>query len=205
MTYAGHPPATGTVQFTDGTTTGRSRAADSPLGRAALTALRVAPLLDGRPWRWRLHDGVAELWADRVGQRHPADPLPLLVCGAALHRTRIALAAAGWDCTVDRLPDPDRPEFLALLRAGDQRSATCGDAQTYRTVFLGHPGHPAGDSRVVAAPPSTLYRLRDTAESSGAGLRLLGADEPDLLAAFGVAADGGASHAILYARSDTAR
>ena len=202
MTSVGHARATGTVEFTDGTSAGRDGAAGSPLGQAVLTALRAAPLLDGGPWHWRLHDGVAELWTDRIQPSGPADPLPVATCGAALQQSRIALAAAGWESTVDRLPDPRQPGLVALLRGGGPRRATSTDAQTYRAVLAGPARQPAA---AFPAPPSTLYRLRDTAERSGAGLRLLAADEPDLLAALGVPATGGqASQAILFARADTA-
>lgn len=204
MTTVGHARATGTVEFTDGTSAGRDSAAGSPLGQAVLTALRAAPLLDGRPWRWRLHDGVAELWADRVQPLGPADPMPVVVCGAALQQSRIALAAAGWESTVDRLPDPHQPGFVALLRRGGPRAARSADAQTYRAVLAGPGGHPAA-ALPHPAPPSTLYRLRDTAERSGAGLRLLGPGESGVLASLGTAADRRAGHAILYARSDSPR
>jgi hypothetical protein len=39
----------------------------------------------------------------------------MLSCGAALHHLRVALAAAGVDTTVHRLPDPARPDLLATI------------------------------------------------------------------------------------------
>jgi hypothetical protein len=106
---------------------------------------------------------------------------------------------------VDRLPDPHRPELLALLRRGERCPAAATDAQAYRAVLAGS-ARPSGAASRVQAPPSTLYRLRDAAESNGAGLCLLAGDEPDVLAALGVpATDGQACQAILFARSDTAR
>ena len=50
-----------------------------------------------------------ELTADRTRALSTTDPdgrLLLLSCGTALHHARIALAAAGWQRTVDALPDP---------------------------------------------------------------------------------------------------
>ena len=39
----------------------------------------------------------------------------MISCGAALHHARTALAAAGWDAHVTRLPDTRRPDLLATL------------------------------------------------------------------------------------------
>jgi hypothetical protein len=40
----------------------------------------------------------------------------LLSCGAVLDHLRVAMAAAGWDTTVERFPDPRDPDHVAALR-----------------------------------------------------------------------------------------
>ena len=87
--------------------------------RSALELAARAPSVHNtQPWRWRIGDGSVELLADE-GRRLRAtdqDGRDLMMsCGAALHHLRVALAAAGVDTTVHRLPDPARPELLATI------------------------------------------------------------------------------------------
>lgn len=89
----------------------------------AVDVARAAPSMHNtQPWRWRLADGSAlQLRADRHRQLRVEDPDGRLLtqsCGAALHHARLALAAGGWQVTVDRLPDPADPDLLATVTSG---------------------------------------------------------------------------------------
>lgn len=89
------------------------------LAEAARRALRAPSILNTQPWRWRVHDDVLELFADRTRQLASIDPsgrLLTLSCGAALHHARVALAATGYEAVVERFPDPTDGDLLARLR-----------------------------------------------------------------------------------------
>ena len=81
---------------------------------AARSSARVTPA--GRPWRWVVHTDSLDLYADG-GPPWTAgvpDPLVLVDCGVALHRTRVALVADGVAASVRLRPDRD-PDHVATL------------------------------------------------------------------------------------------
>jgi nitroreductase len=87
--------------------------------RAAVELGSHAPSVhNSQPWRWRLEGRSLLLQADlrRWLPATDADGRDLVVsCGAALHHTRVALAASGVHAVVHRIPDPERPDDLAVL------------------------------------------------------------------------------------------
>ena len=92
---------------------------DRGTARAAVALAARAPSVhNSQPWRWWIGERVVHLYAD-MGRWLPltdTDGRDLMIsCGAALHHLRVALAALGVAATVDRLPDPDRPELLAAV------------------------------------------------------------------------------------------
>lgn len=99
-------------------------AVDDDTVHAALELAGRAPSVHNtQPWRWQLGDSAIHLYADLDRWLLATDPdgRDLLVsCGAWLHHLRMALATSDIGVTVDRLPDPDEPDLLAVvsLRAG---------------------------------------------------------------------------------------
>src|SRR3954453_4606876 len=93
--------------------------------RAAVELGSPAPSLqNSQPWRWRLGLRSLLLQADlrRWLPATDADGRDLAVsCGAALHHTRVALAASGLHTIVHPIPDPDRPDDLAALELSLRR------------------------------------------------------------------------------------
>ncbi len=96
---------------------------DATTVRTALQLATRAPSVhNSQPWRWRVlttgpHHRV-QLWSDERRRLPHTDPDGrdlVLSCGTALHHAVVAFAALGWRATVHRLPDPDRPELLAVL------------------------------------------------------------------------------------------
>lgn len=72
---------------------------------------------------------------DARGPATDADGRDLVVsCGAALHHTRVALAAAGVHAAVHRIPDPQRPDDLAALELAP-RSPADGDVELAATIL----------------------------------------------------------------------
>lgn len=132
--------------MTSGLTTERSLL----LRRAAARAIRAPSIHNTQPWRFVLTGDTLEIHADRTRQLGVLDPRGRqlsISCGCALYNARVAIAAAGYEPVVHRLPDEDRPDLLArvsigaplhwpgsgaLDRAIDQR-------RTNRRAFIGDP------------------------------------------------------------------
>lgn len=72
----------------------------------AAEAARYAPSVHNtQPWTWILRSDRLELHADTDRQLTAQDPdahMLLLSCGAALHHAEVALAADGWQFSIDR-------------------------------------------------------------------------------------------------------
>jgi hypothetical protein len=91
---------------------------DRVLQEAVMLACRAPSLHNSQPWRWISDGAVLHLFADHMRLMLAADSSGrelLLSCGAVLDHLRVAMAAAGWDTTVERFPDPHQPDHLAAL------------------------------------------------------------------------------------------
>ncbi|MGY0236777.1 Acg family FMN-binding oxidoreductase [Longispora urticae] len=162
------------IHFTDTDPAQRARAGFSALGQAVLTALRAPSVFNTQPWRWDLHDGVADLRAD-VGRRLPGlDPdsrLLVVSCGTALHHAVVALTAAGHTVAVRRGPDPHQPDLLARLEPTGHRPPAAMDLRLAQAI-----GVRRTDRRPFTAlpvPDQTVDALRAAAERHGAHLQFL--------------------------------
>ncbi len=88
------------------------------MGRAALRASLAPSVHNTQPWRFAVTRGSFKLYADDTRRLRVLDPRGrqlLISCGCALFNARAALAAAGYEARVERLPDPERPELVARL------------------------------------------------------------------------------------------
>jgi hypothetical protein len=86
---------------------------------AVTLACRAPSLHNTQPWRWTFDGAGLDLFADRMRVVLSTDSTGrevLLSCGAVLDHLRVAMAAAGWDTTVERFPDPHDPDHVAALR-----------------------------------------------------------------------------------------
>jgi len=86
---------------------------------AVTLACRAPSLHNSQPWRWTSDGTVLHLHADRTRLMWSADSAGremLLSCGAALDHLVVAMAAAGWNCAVERFPDPHDPDHVAIVR-----------------------------------------------------------------------------------------
>jgi nitroreductase len=144
--------------------------------RAAVDVARGAPSVHNtQPWRWRLGEGGSlELRADRRRQLPVADPDARLLtesCGAALHHARLALAAGGWQVTVDRLPAPADPDRLATLTADGYHVP-----DPYAAALLSTVGIRRTDRRPVTDQPIeslVLDAIGTAAEGEGTHLHVI--------------------------------
>jgi nitroreductase len=79
-------------------------------------ACRAPSLHNSQPWQWRFDKGTLHLFADhsRIGRHTDATGREVILsCGAALDHLLVAAAAAGWQVTVERYPDPHDHDHLA--------------------------------------------------------------------------------------------
>lgn len=92
------------------------------LRRAAVRATRAPSIHNTQPWGLALTPTSLELHADRSRQLRVLDPRCrqlLISCGCALFNARVALAHSGYAGIVERFPDPDRPDLIARIGAGE--------------------------------------------------------------------------------------
>src|SRR4051812_6145140 len=90
----------------------------SPIATALAAAVRAPSPHNTQPWRfvsgWDRIEVLLD--AERVLAVADSDAKEArLSCGAAILNIRVALRAAGYDSTVDLLPDRGRPEHLATV------------------------------------------------------------------------------------------
>ena len=91
---------------------------EQALRRIVELATRAPSVHNTQPWQWRWAAVALELYADRSRQLPASDPEGrnlTISCGAALHHAEVAADALGWSTTVTRLPDPERPDLMAVI------------------------------------------------------------------------------------------
>ena len=159
----------------------------TPLEQAARAAQYAPSIFNTQPWTWRLTGDTAELFADPARRLDAVDRdgrLLLISCGTALHHARTALAADGWTATVERLPDPRRPELLARVRLGpagppDPQARRMADAMPRR-----HTDRRSFGDRAV--PAAEVTKLRLFVEAEGVYLHEV---RPEQIAQFAISAE----------------
>src|SRR5579859_5716765 len=143
---------------------------------------RYAPSIhNSQPWRWRVAEGVLDLYLvdDRVlPVTDPDGRLAVLSCGTALHHARTALAAEGFIVEVTRILDDTH---LARLAVTGREPVTPEAVRLVQTVRVRHT-----DRRPVTAEPADAGALASIAAAvaaEGTGLHVLRRDDVVELAA----------------------
>jgi len=94
------------------------------LRRAAVRATLAPSVHNTQPWRFRRNGSSLEIHADWDRRLRVLDPRGrqlLISCGCAVFNARVALAAAGYEAVVERLPDPAQSSLLARLTTPEHR------------------------------------------------------------------------------------
>ncbi|MGW5516257.1 Acg family FMN-binding oxidoreductase [Nocardia africana] len=81
-------------------------------------AQRAPSVHNTQPWRWTFDGRRLLLHSDPDRVLPGADPHgreQVISCGVVLHHARTALAARDWHTDIVRLPDPQRPDLMAVL------------------------------------------------------------------------------------------
>ena len=144
---------------------------------AVRAACRAPSLHNSQPWSWVLDGRRLQLFLDpsRVMATDRSARQALISCGAGLDHLRVAMAATGWQCHVDRFPDPGNPDHLASIHFTRSESVTdqarrraeaIWTRHTDRLPFVGPADSHAVEVSLAAAigdAPVQLDILRDDA------------------------------------------
>jgi nitroreductase len=144
------------------------------LADAAALAGRAPSVHNTQPWRWTVLANRLELTLDGDRQLAVADRegrLAVLSCGAALHHARVALAADGWACTVDRLPAPAWPDLLAVLTPTARTSPDADARRLVQAMWVRRTDRrPLSDESLA---PVVLAAVAEAVRAEGAHLHVL--------------------------------
>ena len=147
---------------------------DMTLRRAVQAAIRAPSMHNSQPWRFRLHDGVIDVYADPTRRLPVADAYGWglrLACGAAAFNARLAMAVAGRPTDPVVRPDPADPHLMIRLVPADPRPATPTEHRLHEAITRRHsnraPFHPD------PVPASARTALVEAARAENAWLDLL--------------------------------
>jgi nitroreductase len=127
-----------------------------------------------QPWRFRVTQAGIELHADRTRALPVSDPEGrelTISCGAALFFLRVALRRFGHMDRVHLLPDPARPDLLAVVSRGDPSRASREVLTLFGAIRERRTHRPAFEVRDVSPPD--LAAVREAAEDEGGWMRPL--------------------------------
>ena len=130
---------------------------------------------NSQPWRFRVTEAGIELHADRDRALPVSDPDGrelAISCGAALFFLRTAVRRFGHMDRVHLLPDPAKPDLLALVSRGEEARASGEVLRLFRAIRERRTHRPPFEQREVGAPD--LAALREAAEDEGGWLRPVG-------------------------------
>lgn len=151
--------------------------------RSVLDAAMAAPSpRDRRPWRFHCTDTTIELHADtrRLLPGTDVDHRELLLsCGAALLNLRLAIRALGVHPAVQLLPDPHRPNLLAVIRPEGHIVVRAVDRELADAILRSRTDH--GPFRPTPVPSAVVAELRQAAKTERAWLSTLTAPNLSIL------------------------
>ncbi|MBA0126889.1 nitroreductase family protein [Haloechinothrix sp. YIM 98757] len=144
------------------------------IDRALADAVLAPSPCNTQPWWFRVRGDRIDLYLDRGRVLPVADPdarEALLACGAALCNLRVSLRGQDRLALVDLLPDSERPDLLASVRLGGERTATSTEYKLAEAISRRHTNrHPFLDR---AVPLTARGKLASAARVEGAKLEFI--------------------------------
>jgi hypothetical protein len=129
------------------------------------------------PWRFRVGETHADLFADPIQRSTEADPdgrEAIIACGAALLHFRLALIHFGCCGTLEYNADLDEPDRLARVYFGSRAARKASENELFDSIPLGHAPAASFHSRPVA--PDLTAGLKAAAEIENAWLEIAAAE-----------------------------
>ncbi|MEW2503728.1 hypothetical protein AB0878_24980 [Amycolatopsis sp. NPDC047767] len=149
----------------------------SPVVEQALSAAVRAPSPHNtQPWRFVVEGPRIEVWLDHDRVLPVADPdsrEARLSCGAAVYNLVIMLRANGFDAAVRIIPEPDRPDLLAVVRVVGGTCPALPDRRLVEAVWRRHTNRRPMSAHPVS--PVARARLKSAALGEGGVLEFLDA------------------------------
>jgi len=145
--------------------------------RAVALACRAPSVHNSQPWRWVLEGADLRLFA-ATSRTVPFTDISgreaMMSCGAVLDHLRVAMAAAGWDASVERFPNPNSLDHLASIHFGPREFVTTADRDRADAILRRR------TDRLPFAAPSGWEAfepvLRSTVDNSVATLSVIADD-----------------------------
>ncbi len=140
-------------------------------------AARAPSVHNTQPWRFRSGPAWLELHADHgrnLPRTDPAGRETVVSCGAVLLGLRLAIREIGYLPAVRLLPDPARPDLLALIRLAAAAPATADERRLLTAMSRRHTFRGAFSAEPI--PAALLTDLRQDAVAEEAALIMV--DEP---------------------------
>ncbi|WP_099040679.1 Acg family FMN-binding oxidoreductase [Mycobacterium neglectum] len=106
---------------------------------AVQLACRAPSLHNSQPWHWVAAGKVVDLFLDKERVLYSTDHTgreAVIGCGAVLDHFRVAMAAAGWACHVDRYPNPNNSLHLASIDFSPMEFVTEGHLRRADAIHL---------------------------------------------------------------------
>jgi nitroreductase len=146
---------------------------EAALLQAAAQATLAPSIHNSQPWRFVVHAGRLELFADRDHRVPVVDPASrqlAISCGAALFNARVALAAAQLDVVTSLVHEPGQPDLLASITVVGVTPTVDAAAQRLAAVIgARHSNRRQFDAELV--PDDVLDVVAHAAEVEGAWLQ----------------------------------
>jgi nitroreductase len=141
------------------------------LTRCVRQAILAPSLHNSQPWRFRFADAGVEVYADRSRQLEILDPSGrelLISVGAALFTLRVAIRREGLVPVVTVLPDPARPDLVALVRPATAAEPSAPLLELAEAITRRHTNRRPFQPAVV--PADIVEELQTAAAHEGAAL-----------------------------------
>jgi nitroreductase len=134
-------------------------------------AVAAPSIYNSQPWRFRIHSGGFDVFADwsrRLEVIDPAGRELLMSVGAAIFNVRLYLHERGYQAGVRLFPDPGQSDLVAQIRPAGPAVRDPALVSLARAIARRHTNR--SPFAPIAIPPPVLEELLEAARAEGAVL-----------------------------------